>query len=191
MIVGVDIDGFLTDIYHFQLNKGMNYFNSLDNYQGYSIRDMYNCSRIEEVKFWFNNMDYYLVKPRSYASNFINHIKDNNGKVYIITSRAMTTHKTILGKVMRHYVKKWLDENNIYYDKIIFTKNKLKYIKKYNINIMGEDSPINANKLCEHTKIILMNSPYNEDVSSDNIYRVNNFKEAINIVNDYVKEMSK
>ena len=47
---------------------------------------------------------------------------------------------------------KWLKENKIYYDKIVFdVKDKGKYCKENHINIMIEDDPINLRKLIDNT----------------------------------------
>ena len=42
-------------------------------------------------------------------------------------------------------VEEWLKYNKIYYDKLIFSKEKLEICKKYNINIMIEDKKENIN----------------------------------------------
>ena len=60
MKVGIDIDGFLTDIATFQIVQGKKYFGNIVNRNGYSIREIYNCSKKEEVKFWIKNFKYYF-----------------------------------------------------------------------------------------------------------------------------------
>ena len=182
MNIGIDIDGFLTDIYSFQINNGNKYFKSLYNPYGYKIKDMYNCTNGKEIGFWIRNIKYYLERPRYMASEFIKMIKDNGNKVYIITARAYTNKKNIIGFLMRHYVKKWLKKNNIVYDEIIFSgEDKLDIIRKYNIKIMCEDNPNYASKLNDYVKVILMMAPYNYHVRGKNIYKVKDFNNAIKV----------
>ena len=187
MKIGIDIDGFLTDIATFQLEEGKKYFGEIINENGYSIKEIFNCSKSDEVKFWINNLRYHKLKARDNASKFVKYIHEHNGCIYIITSRALGYKKSLLGFFMRRYVKKWLKENNIYYDDILFVKeDKLKLIRKYNIDIMGEDSPINAEYISKEIKVILMDAPYNKEINNKNIYRIKDFNEGIDIIKNII-----
>ena len=189
MKVGIDIDGFLTDIATFQLTQGMKYFGNIVNRNGYSIREIYNCSKKEEVKFWIKNFKYYFETPRPNAKEFIDYIRSHGGEVYIITSRAFSADNSMLGLFMRKNVKRWLRKHKIKYDGIAFCdEDKTKTIKKLDIEIMGEDSPKNINDISDYVKVICMSAPYNDEVESDNVYKINNFNEAINVYKDLLKK---
>ena len=67
---------------------------------------------------------------------------------------------------------KWLKENKIYYDKIVFdVKDKGKYCKENHINIMIEDDPINLRKLIDNTNVIIYDYPYNRIDEFNNVTR--------------------
>lgn len=183
--VGIDIDGFLTDIATFQLKNGKKYFKEVKNDKGYSIQEIFGCSSLEETKFWCKNAKYYLEKPRENADLFSQFLHSIGAEVYIITSRAHTSKSNPLGAVMRHGVRTWLKNNHIYYDKIVYcARDKVATIKKYNIDYMGEDSPVNAKEIGEHIPVLLMKAPYNEDIKGDNIYLIEDFIDAIDVIRD-------
>ena len=141
MNVGIDIDGFLTDIATFQLEQGLKYFDNIVNRNGYTIREIFNCSKKDEAKFWIKNFKSCFKEVRPQAKEFIEYIRNNGGKVYIITSRALSAKNSILGLFMRSCVKLWLAKNGIKYDGIAFcNEDKTKVIKMYDIEVMGEDS---------------------------------------------------
>lgn len=190
--VGIDIDGFLTDIATFQLENGKKYFKEIINPKGYSIQEIFDCSSKQETKFWIKNAKYYLEKPRKNANVFTSYLHGIGAEVYIITSRAHSFKNGPLGAFMRHGVRTWLKNNNIYYDKIVYCSNdKVATIKKYKINYMGEDSPINAQEISKYIPVLLMKAPYNENIKNNNIYPINSFLEAIDIFNKLEKKRSK
>ncbi len=189
MNVGIDIDGFLTDIATFQIEQGMKYFGNIVNRNGYSIREIYNCSKKEEARFWRKNFKYCFKEVRPQAREFIEYIRNNGGKVYIITSRALSAEKNLLGLFMRGVVKGWLAKNGIKYDGIAFcNEDKTKVIKKFDIKVMGEDNPHNINAISDYVKVICMSAPYNTEVESDNVYKVVNFDEAIDVYKKILKK---
>ncbi len=189
MKVGIDIDGFLTDIATFQIVQGKKYFGNIVNRNGYSIREIYNCSKKEEVKFWIKNFKYYFENPRPNAKEFIDYIRSHGGEVYIITSRAFSADNSMLGLFMRRNVKRWLKKNNIKYDGIAFCdEDKTKTIKKLDIEVMGEDSPKNINDINSYVKVICMDAPYNSEIDNENTYRITNFDEAIDVYKKLLKK---
>ena len=190
--VGIDIDGFLTDISTFQLENGVKYFDEVKNPKGYYIRDIFECSKKEETKFWCKNAKYYMQKPRVNADKFTHYLHDIGAEVYIITSRAHTHKNTPVGAVMRHAVRTWLRNNNIYYDKLVFCdEDKIRTIKRFDIDYMGEDSPITSKEISKYIPVLLMSAPYNDDIRNDNIYLINNFNEAIDIFDNVLKPKKK
>lgn len=76
---------------------------------------------------------------------------------------------------MRKIVKKWLFENEIIYDKLIFSKalkeKKSQEMIENTIDLMIEDNPNNINELSSIVPVICYNTTYNKDCSNDKIFR--------------------
>ena len=84
--------------------------------------------------------------------------------------------------------KKWLDENNIYYDNLILTDAYDIHAKsleclKNDIDIMIDDSVrICSDLITSGITTILMDTPYNRKI---NIKRVKNWEEFYEFVSSY------
>ncbi len=180
MRIGVDIDGVLTDIHRFQLDYGSKYayennvLNDIKLYKYYS-GDCFDWGMHNEEIFWNKYIyDYSVNYPvRDFASEVINKLKNDGHEIYIITARVYTTEDSENGEKMRKIVNEWLKKNDIYYDKIIFSKeDKRKYLLENNIDIMIEDSPYNIMSLrTVAKKIICFDAGYNKECIGENIIR--------------------
>lgn len=177
MRIGIDIDGVLTDIEKFQLERGTKYFGNVINKYGYEIRNIFNCGKSKENEFWLKNLDYYKTKPREGASEFTNYLHDNGIEVFIISSRNILLQK---------YTNHWLRTNNIYFDRVIYTSDKLKTVKENIIDIMIEDSPKNILQLSEFIPIICMKALYNEIIEGDNVKMVSSIEEIYDYVDAFL-----
>ena len=70
-------------------------------------------------------------------------------------------------------VPRWLKENEIPYNKIIYTEgSKLPYVVGNYIELMIEDSPINIVDISSKVPTFCYNNLYNKDVKGENITRV-------------------
>ena len=109
MNIGIDVDGVLTDIYNYQIEKGQQYFNKMKEKNTLSIAEMFDVTSEEEKKFWTKYIwEYCLkVKAREGASEALQKLKDEGNKIYIITSRVHTTKKNILGLIFRKMLISW------------------------------------------------------------------------------------
>ena len=182
MKIGVDIDGVLTDIATFQLERGSKYFGKIINKNGYEIRDIFDCSRIKESEFWLKNLDYYKMSARDGSSEFLYYLKNKGFDIYIISARNL---------LLRKYTNYWLKTNNIYYDKIIYSNDKLKATKDNNVDIMIEDSPKNLILLSQYIPMICMKTFYNEMIDNSNIYMAHSIDEMYSFVDEITSNMSK
>ena len=73
---------------------------------------------------------------------------------------------------MRNIVKNWLTENNIKYDKIIFSpEDKYEICKENNIGLMIEDKVENINNISKMIPVICFNASYNKGCKGKNIFR--------------------
>ena len=175
MKIGIDIDGVLTNISDYQLINGTQYFKNIYNYNGYEIKDIFNCSNRKQIVFWLKNLKYFIMNARNGASEFCFYLHNIGHEIIIISAR---------NKILKVYTKIWLKRNNIYYDNIIFTKDKLRIIQHNDINLMIEDSPDNITVLNKEIPVICMKAPYNENINEKNIYMVSSFEEIYKIIDN-------
>ena len=180
MIIGIDIDGVLTNLERFQLDYGSKYFFETENKininpNEYEIIDIFNATTENDDKFWKEYLEFYAKKEpaRRFASEIIKKLKNDGHQIYIITARFLTDRDDYLGKKMRLIVKKWLKNNKIIYDKIIFSQEDKKNIcKENNVDIMIEDAPKNIVELSEVLpKVICFDALYNREIAKDNVIR--------------------
>lgn len=185
MNIGIDVDGVLTDIYNYQIEKGQQYFNKMKEKNTLSIAEMFDVTSEEEKKFWTKYIwEYCLkVKAREGASEALQKLKDEGNKIYIITSRVHTTKKNILGLIFRKMLISWLKDNKIPYDGIIYCDDKKSDLEKYlsckklGIDYMIEDDIANINSIKTVSKTICFNQPYNNNLNDSTVEKINDFQE--------------
>jgi len=229
-IIGIDIDGVLNkhrehfccllkkncnkeinpdDITKIPVHKCDTLKTNVDKADGYAI---------------FNDPDYWTEMP--VADGCINTIQklknEHNYKIEIFTYRPWPEEKTfpsdkkekyILkwqaithswrrnGLAIRKATKKWLNKNDIPFDKITiengsvytpnpksFTKNRYQRARKKNIHIFVEDQISNAVRLAQFCNVVfLIDHPYNRDDDeniSKNIIRVQNWEQLYLFIKD-------
>lgn len=195
MRIGIDIDGVLTNIEQFVLDYISKY--CVENNIEYNISDMnyeysktFNISREIELEFWNTYLEKYAVneKARPFASEVINKLKEEGNEIYIITARWLSNRDDDVGKNMREMVKKWLAENKIVYDKLVFSKaekeKKSQEIIENKIDLMIEDSPNNINELSKIIPVICYNAQYNKDCSENKIIRCYSWYDIYNKISN-------
>ncbi|MDO5574502.1 MAG: AMP-binding protein [bacterium] len=178
--IGLDIDGVLTDIEHYQLKKGTAFFKKkyhqeIQNPEGFDIKKIFNCSEKQYRRFWTKYLIPYSLweKARPRISEEIKRIHDNKDSVNIITSREFACSKGIAGHLMRAAVRSWLKRNHIVYDTITYCKgSKLKIINDLKIDIMIEDNPDNCLEIAEVIDVICIAAKYNQTCSHVNIFKL-------------------
>jgi Uncharacterized conserved protein len=181
MRIGLDIDGVLMDDDEFVLAHTTKY--AFEN----NIQDTFkNLSAFTYQKLiWDENIiddyrqtylwDYYKNdKPRKFANEVIKKIRKKGHEIIILTTRWTATEDTSNGKRVRDITLKWLKQNDIEYDDIIFTKgDKSKECIEYKIDLIIDDSP----RVIEEAKNIVKyvfcyDNRYNIDIKDENIIRV-------------------
>lgn len=190
MRIGIDIDGVLTDIEQWQLDYGGKYFSkynkSVVNKDGYEITTIFEVDDNLDSQFWNEYLYEYVTKEpsRKFASEVIKKLKEDGNEIYIVTARYLTDRNTKEGQKMREIVVKWLNEQKIYYDKIIFSpEDKLEDCKKNNIDIMIEDKVENINIVSTAIPVICFHAEYNKECTGKNIYRAYNWYDIYNLIN--------
>ena len=190
MRIGIDIDGVLTDIEKWQKDYGGKFFSkynkSIVNKDGYEITTIFDVNHNLDNEFWDEYLYEYVTKEpsRRFASEVIEKLKENGNEIYIITARYLTDRDTKEGQQMREIVVKWLGEQKIYYDKIIFSpENKQEVCKKNKIDVMIEDKVENINNISNNIPVICFHAGYNKECNGENIYRVYNWYDIYNLIN--------
>lgn len=123
------------------------------------------------------------------AKEYIKKLKKDGHTIVIITGRDNGEYTDPYGMT-----KKWLNEKEIIYDKLILTdayKNnkhaKTEKCFENNIDIMIDDSIRNCRDCIENNiTTLLMDTPYNR--TEKDIIRVNNWKEIYEFITNYKKE---
>lgn len=191
MRIGIDIDGVLTDIEQWQLDFGGKFFSKFNknviNKDGYEIAEIFNVSAELDEQFWDEYLYEYVTEEpsRKFANEVIKKLKEKENEIYIITARRFTNENTEDGQKMRDIVIDWLKQQEIVYDNIIFApEDKLNICLENNIDIMIEDKVENIEKISTKLPVICFNAGYNKDCKNDNIYRVYNWYDIYNLIND-------
>ena len=84
---------------------------------------------------------------------------------------------------MKDMVNKWLLDNNIKYDKIVYTKgSKLPYCIQNNIDIMIEDAPMNIKEISTKIPVLCFDNPYNKEIEGENITRVYSWYDVLSVI---------
>lgn len=191
MRIGIDVDGTLTNLQRFVFDKGCEYFKkSVVRTDTMQVRNTFGVTKEEEGKFWDDNIFDYAAnyEPMYYASNVLNKLHADGHEIYIITSRYHTYENSEVGKRMRSTVKEWLDKNNLYYDKVVFThEGKKQRCRELNIDIMIEDKASNILAIASDRKVIVMDQPWNRKTEGDNIHRVYSWSEVLSKIEEISK----
>lgn len=195
MRIGIDIDGVLMDIERFIVDYGTKF--CIENNLPINVKmgeydecKMLNLTGEQAIKFWNQYLVYYATEypPREFASEVIHKLKDEGHEIYIVTGRNdYGLPKEYIGK-MKEIVPKWLKDNDISYDKIIYTEgSKLPYCVGNYVEIMIEDWDKIVKDVSTKIPVLCFNCKYNEGAEGDNITRVYSWYD----VYSKIKEMCK
>lgn len=190
MRIGIDIDGVLTDEKRCVIDYGTKFFaeNNIpyivrdDRYYGKEIFDVTE----QEYKLFLNNyiFEYSVNSPiRPFANEIIRKLKQEH-EIIIITARDFTTYENEYQNKMQEIVKKWLYDNGILYDEIIFSKNKDIICKEKEIDIMIEDSPENIMSISKNIPVLCYTQSYNKNVNNKNVYKCYSWYDIYKKINE-------
>lgn len=199
MRIGIDIDGVLTDLERYSVDYLSKYCveNNIDFNIGesdYEIYKTFNITKEQENDFWNQNLELYAKneKARSFSSEVIKKLKEDGHEIYIVTARWLTNRDDEMGSNMRKLVKNWLFENEIIYDKLIFTRarkeQKHQEIRDNQIDLMIEDSPNNVNQLSSIVPVICFDAGYNRKCEGKNIMRCYSWYDIYRTINSLSKD---
>ncbi len=190
MRIGVDIDGVLTDEKRYVIDYGTKFF--IENNISYIIRDdkfygqeIFGVTNEQYKKFLNDYIFYYStnVSIRPFAKEIIEKLKQEH-EIYIITARDFTTYENEYQIKMQEIVKKWLYDNGILYDEIIFSKNKDIICEKKEIDIMIEDSPENIISISKNIPVLCYAQSYNRNINNKNVYKCYSWYDIYKKINE-------
>ena len=196
MKIGIDIDGVITNIEQFVIDYISKYCveNNIEYNIGnscYNYCKTFNISKEIEMDFWNEYLESYAIneKARPFASEVIKKLKEEGHEIYIITARWLTNRDDDKGEKMRDIVRKWLFENNMLYDELIFSKGdkerKFQEITENKIDLMIEDAPNNVKEISDIVPVICYNAEYNKDCIGDKIYRCYSWYDIYKKINSF------
>lgn len=188
MKIAFDLDGTITDFYSYVITFGRLYglenFNNdkIKNKNGFEIEEIFDWSDKEVLEFkkYIRTNLRMKVKPRTFVKECINKLHGKGNEIYILTSRK---EEDLINS--KENTKKWLIENDIYFDHLIIgNSNKLEECIKHNIDIFIDDKIKHCEKVNEYgIKTFIVNNPYNTNSS---IERVNDFYELYIKINNNI-----
>lgn len=178
MNIGIDIDGVLIDLERMEIDYATKIsieenWPIIINLTEYDETKTFNWTEDQAEKFW----NKYLVKyvsesrPRMFAPEIIEKLQQDGNKIYIITARNESGMPKEYYGQMQQLTKKWLETQNIKYEKLIFAANeeKLPQCLQNKIDVMIEDSPNNIKNIANKIKVIKFDCQYNKNVNGENI----------------------
>ena len=194
MKIGIDIDNVISNFNDTLLTEYLLHDKELRNSgiinknADYIRKGMFDWNENEETNFYKNNIERIAKKLGVIegAKEYIDKLHDDGHIICIITGRDN-------GEYTEPYnmTKKWLEDNNIYYDDLILTDAYDKHAKtkqclEHNIDIMIDDSVSICSDCVENgITTILMDTPYNR---YSDIQRVKSWKEFYRYVLNYKKD---
>lgn len=187
MNIGIDIDGVITNV---------DFLSILGKNTPVLDRESKNLKTNNRAlrKLLYKGIAFYSKhsKLRPDASKYIKLLKAEGNRIIIITKRKFANEDSKEGENIRALVELFLLENDIPYDKIIFsTGDKLEDCTIEDITIMLEDSPKNTASISQRVPVILMDTPYNQNTAGDNVFRVNSWEKAYVLLSALGKKKGK
>lgn len=183
---GIDIDGTVTcpsALVPF-INEGFGLNITLEDVKEY---DLNKVVKVSEEKFakWFieNEPMMYEQSPLAEGADQVLNTWKKEHELFFISAR---------GPKLLDDTKKWFKKNDLYYHHIelIGSHDKVATAKRHKVDIFLEDKHDNAVMIHEECNIpvLLFNTPYNQDPIPNGVIRVNNWFEANNWVNNWIKK---
>ncbi|KAB2338536.1 hypothetical protein F7731_02970 [Cytobacillus depressus] len=182
---GIDIDGTVTcpsSMIPF-LNKAFNLNITLQDVKQYDLNHLVEITE-EEFAQWFVETEpaIYAESPLAEGAKDILNQWEKEHELFFISAR---------GSHLLEVTKEWFLKHALSFHHIdlIGTHNKIKAAKEYGVELFFEDKHDNAVMIHEECKIpvILFNTPYNQDPIPSGVIRVNNWNEANQWVNYWLK----
>ena len=193
MKIGIDIDGVLIDLERYVIDYGTKMCVEKQWKINLKLDEYFEKERFfwtdeQEEEFWNTYLEDYVLKtnPREFSKEVIEKLRKENNKIYIITARNEEGLPLESYGRMQEFTKKWLLDNGIEYDELIFASDaeKLEQCIKNDIDIMIEDYPNNILNISNKIKVIKYDCQYNKDVKGKNIITAYSWYHIYNIIKE-------
>ena len=193
MRIGIDIDDTISDTYEVvvayaqkytinELNKEEKLNDIIAQHHSY-VAKMHNWNYDEEVNFW---QKYYgeiikNVKPFTFSVETINKLRDEGNKIVIVTARWPEPNWDV-----NELSRKWLKENNINYDDIVFNaQDKGKVAVEKKLDLLIDDSFQNCKSVADKgIKSFIIQTRINKGLEDKRITRVYSWPDIYNRIKE-------
>ena len=191
MRIGIDIDNTLTNVkdklkdaaYNYAISLGKdikmpsNFFEDINN-DGKTYQDAFQFSD-DELKYFLKDIQESITNaaiPRENAKEVIDKLKGLGNEIIIVTARDFEFHDDPY-----KLSKDWLNNNNIYFDKLIVNaREKASVCKEENIDIFIDNQLQNCLNIYNiGIKTIMLTDKV---INNDNIITLNSWNEIFNYI---------
>lgn len=187
MIIGLDIDNVIADLdetylkYFLEEDKNKRGSGIINKNARHITEGMFDWSEQEIIDFISDKMDEMgkELKVIPGAKDYINRLRKDNHQIYLLTHR-----KNRYWKDPENITKQWLKKNEIYFDKLIFTKttDKSSECMEYNVDLIFDDSVSNCKSLIKAgIPCYIFKTRYNEKYKNG-LKMAHNWKDVYDIV---------
>lgn len=178
MNIGIDIDGVLTDLERTTIDFGTkmcieeNWPITIDLSKYWEV-EAFGWTSEQADKFWNKYLVEYVTQSpaRRFAKEIISKLREEGNNIYIITARDENGMPPEYYGKMQELTRKWLKEQEIEYNELIFASDNEKAQKciENKIDVMIEDSPGNIEDIAKKVKVIKFDCQYNKNVVNENV----------------------
>lgn len=199
MIIGIDVDGVIVDLYSWLEKRMKKYSKNLHGKRVYikngkHIYERYGLDRQQDENFWEENIWQYSEDVKTFrdVKKYFNKLKKDGHTLYIVTSRYHAGKENEDGERMRKLIEKSL--NGLHYDKIIYTSEmggKKTACINSGVQILIDDSSWNIEELSPFIDCLLMKTKYNGWLKGNNIICCKNWKEIYKTIQNLSKREGK
>lgn len=194
MIIGIDIDGVLTDMFRY-VCKARKKYNKENNIKGTKVKaslnfnECFGWSKEQCDKFWNEWIWDYSKNVKFYksASKYIKKLKNDGHNIYFVTKRHFLGADDEDGIKMKQLLNSQLNKYDICYDKIFAvdrTSTKLTSLIENKVDIMIDDEVKNIEEISKQIPTICYTAKYNKKYKNKNVYRCKNWKEIYNLISN-------
>ena len=173
-IIGIiDIDGVITNL-DFMKNKAIS-TKILNLSHNHTIDN----KLLNELFYKICLMVVKNYRLRPFVKEVITALKNVGTEINIVTKRPFATDDCKEGQMIRTLTETLLDDAEIPYDRLFYSDGDKSFeCDDLNADFIIEDNPGTVEELSKHTKVLLFDTPYNQGIEGENIYRVANWVEV-------------
>lgn len=198
MRIGIDIDDTLTNTYELAFNYAEYFtinelkkeikFVDREKIRNRFTQTFHNWSDEEDKAFWNKYYETIVnnVRIKLFAKEVIDKLRSEGNEIYFITAR----HKSDKFDI-EETTKKWLEKNEIKYEKIYLNVlNKGEVAKDNNIDIFIDDNITNCLNVAKTgIKTYIMDGLINCNFKYENVERIYSWPHLYQAINKYKKEI--